>query len=343
MKIDPGRAAGFATSWPAEVRLLLLHGPDESASRDLAGQIAAGQAKSGAGITDLIGAALKDDPQALVAAVTSLSMFGDRELLRLDGLDDGGTAAVELLLAGPAGHPVLATAGYLRKGSTLLAMAEAHPAIAACMNREPRAEDAPGLLGAMAAPLGLRMDREVAARLFEASEGDRLVLRRELEKFALYKNAAPEAPQRLTLEDVAALGADTGEAELFAPIGAVTTGDMETVAELVARLPDGVGIPLLRALERRFAQLAQLRAEVDRGLSPAAAVDNARPPVFFREKSFYIKALIIWSQRLLAAALADVLAAERNIKAGGGVADLGVQQLLLDLTRRAAMAEQRSR
>lgn len=336
MKIDVARAAAFARQWPAEIRLLLLHGPDESASRDIAGQIVAGQAAAGVGVTELIGAALKGDPQALVAAVTSLSMFGDRELLRLDGLDDDGVAAVEALLAGPDGHPVLAVAGSLRKGSKLLALAEADKAIAACINYEASARDAPRLVADMAAPLGLRLDREVAESLFDSAGGDRLVLRRELEKFALYKDAQAEAPQRLTLEDLAALGIATGETELFAPIGAITTGDMPATVDLVGRLPDGVAIPLLRALERRFAQLAQFRAEVDAGKSPAAVIDGAGRAIFFKEKPFYTKALASWSQAGLAAAMADVLGAERAVKARGGIADLGVQELLLDLARRAA-------
>jgi DNA polymerase-3 subunit delta len=343
MKIDAARAAAFATVWPAEVRLLLLHGPDESASRDLARQIAAAQAAAGAGVTEFIGAALKDDPQALVAAVTSLSMFGDRELLRLDGLDEDGLYAVQALLAGPQGHPVLAVAGNLKKGSKLLALAEREAAIAACVQYEASLRDAPRLLADMAAPLGLRLDREVAESLFERAAGDRMVMRAELEKFALYKNALPDAPQRLTLEDLAALGISLGEAELFAPVGAITVGDVKAVVDQVTRLPDGVAIPLLRALERRLATLVQLRAEVDSGRPPAAVVDAAGRAIFFREKPFYIKALTLWDQGALAAALADVLAAERAVKASGGLADLGVQERLLALTRRAAAKAQRSR
>jgi DNA polymerase-3 subunit delta len=133
MKIDASRALSFARTWPADVRLLLLHGHDESASRDLAGQIVAGQVAAGVAVTELSGGALKDDPQALVAGVTSLSMFGDRELLRVDGLDDDALAAVEALLAGPAGHPVLAVAGALKKGSKLQALADKDPAIAVCI------------------------------------------------------------------------------------------------------------------------------------------------------------------------------------------------------------------
>jgi DNA polymerase III subunit delta len=318
--------------------LLLLHGPDDSASRDLAGQVVA---SVGASVTELAGAALKSDSQALLAAATSLSMFGDKELVRVDGLDEDALAAVEALLAGPPGHPVVAVAGAFRKGSKLLALADKHPAVAACINYELSVRDAGRLLAEIAAPFGLRLERGVPEALFESAGGDRMIMRRELEKYALYKDARPESPQRLGLDDLAALGIASGEAELFAPITAITTGDIAEATDLIGRLPDGTAIPLLRALERRFAQLTQLRVDVDGGDSPAAVVEGQGKSIFWKEKPIIINALSLWSQPALAAAMDDILAAERAVKATGSLADLGAQHLLLDLTRRAAAAGRR--
>lgn len=341
MKADGGKIAAIARQWPADVRLVILHGPDESASRDMAGQVAAGFG-AGVTVTEIAGASLKGDAQALLAAATSLSMFGDRELVRVDGLDDEGLAAVEALLDGPPGHPVLAVAGAFKKGSKLLALAEKHPAIAACINYEASLRDAARLLGDMAAPMGLRLDRGVPELLFEGAGGDRSILRRELEKYALYKDADPaRPPQLVTADDVAAIGIGSGEADLFAPIAAITTGDVAQATDLIGRLPDGTAIPLLRALERRFAQLVLLRTEVDGGQTPAAVVEAQGKAIFWKEKPFVIKALSAWTQPALATAMGDLLAAERAVKSTGGIADLGAQQLLLDLTRRAAVATRR--
>lgn len=340
MKADAGRIAAIARTWPADVRLVLLHGPDESSSRDMAGQLVAGLG-SDVTVTELAGAALKGDPQALLAAATSLSMFGGRELVRVDGMDEDALPAVEALLAGPPGHPVLAVAGAFRKGSKLLALADRHPAIAACINYEVTARDAPRLLADMAAPLGLRLERGVAEALFEAAGGDRSVMRREIEKYALYKDAAPDRPQGFGLDDLAAIGIDSGDAELTAPIAAITTGDLAQATDLLGRLPDGTAIPLLRALDRRFTALAALRTEVDAGQTPGGAVEAAGKSIFWKEKPAYIKALGLWPQAALARAMGDVLAAERAVKASGSLADLGAHQLLLELTRRAAAAARR--
>ena len=123
-----------------------------------------------------------------------------------------------------------------------------------------------------------------------------MIMRRELEKYALYKDSTPESPKQLGAEDLAALGIATGEAELFAPIAAITTGDVAEATDLIGRLPDGTAIPLLRALERRFAQLTLLRTEVDGGDTPAAVVEGQGKAIFWKEKPIIIKALSLWSQ-----------------------------------------------
>jgi DNA polymerase-3 subunit delta len=338
MKADPGRIASIARGWPADLRLVLLFGPDESASRDLAGQLVAGLAPET--LTEIDGASLKHDPQALVAAATSLSMFGGRELVRVDGLDEAGLPAVEALLAAPAGHPVVALAGDLKAANKLRQLAEKNAAIASCAQYEATLREAPRLLAEMAAPLGLRLERGVAETLFASAGGDRQVMRRELEKYALYKDSTPDSPQRLDAEDLAALGISSGDAELFAPIAAITTGDVATATDLLARLPDGTAIPLLRGLERRLVQLIALRVEVDAGRSPDAVVEGARA-IFFKEKSIIAKALGLWTQDRLQRAMAEVLSAERAVKSPGGLADLGAHVMLLAMTRRAAAAARR--
>ena len=75
--------------------------------------------------------------------------------------------------------------------------------------------------------------------------------------------------------------------------------------------------------------------------APAAVVEGQGKAIFWKEKPIIIKALSLWSQPALAAAMGDILAAERAVKASGSLADLGAQHLLLDLTRRAAVAARR--
>jgi DNA polymerase-3 subunit delta len=344
MKADAARIAAIARRWPDDLRLVLLYGPDSAAAHDLAGQIARQFADPAnpLAVETLAGGSLTADPQALAAAVAMTSMFGERTLVRVDGLDEGGLAAIEALLAGAPGNPVLAIAGSLKKGSKLQALCERSPAVAAMVNYEPSLRDAAALARQIGAELGLNPSRDAATLLFEAAGGDRTLIRRELEKLALYLDAAPQAPKPVEARDVAALSASAGEADQFALGGAVAGGQIALATDVLARLPSGLGIVALRAVERRFSLLLSLRAGVDAGATPAAVVDTARPPIFWKEKAAVVAEVAAWSTEAISAALAALLAAERAIKSRGSLGDTLAHAALLDLARQA-VAQRRGR
>jgi DNA polymerase-3 subunit delta len=343
VKVDAARIAAIARRWPDDVRLVILHGPDGAASRDMADQLARqfADAANPMAVETLPGAGLAADPGALAAAVGAMSMFGDRTLVRIEGLDDKGLEAIEAMLAGPAGNPVVAIAGDLKK-SKLASLAERSPAIAALLSYEPTLRDAGRLVGDIGAEFGLKPSRDAASALFEVTGGDRMLIRRELEKFSLYCDASPAVPKPLDVADVAALAPGAGDSDQFALGGAVAGGQLAMASDLLDRLGDGLGIVALRAVERRMTQLLGLRAAVDAGQSPRNAVDGARPPIFWKEKDAMVAEVAAWSTPALVAALAALLDAERAIKSRGSLGDTMAHAALLDLARRGAVARRRA-
>ncbi|MBC7505249.1 MAG: hypothetical protein H7267_05940 [Sandarakinorhabdus sp.] len=343
MKVDAARIATIAKRWPDDLRLVLLHGQDEAASRDFADAITRQFADSAnpMAIETMAGATLSADPQALIAATGAVSMFGDRTLVRIEGLTDDGLGAVEALLASPQGNPVIAIAGALKKGSKLQTLADKAPEIAALISYEPSLRDAGKLANDMGAELGLRPSRDAAILLFEGAGGDRILIRRELEKLSLYLDTSPANSKPLDAADVAALAAGAGDTNQFALAGAVVGGHMEQTADLLVRLTPGLGIVALRAVERRMTLLLALRAAVDGGASPRGVVDGARPPIFWKEKDAVVAELAAWTTPMVTGALGALLAAERGIKSRGSLGDTLAHAALLDLVRRAAVARRR--
>ncbi len=341
MKADRGAIVAAAAKLDAKVRLVLLHGADDSASRDLADRFARQFDDAGNPLSvDTIAASeLTKDPARLVAAAANVSMFGDRTLVRVDGADEEMLAAVAALLDGPpGGNPVVVVAGTLKKGSKLLARVEGDPGCLAHVSYAPAARDASAAVDEIAREVGLTPGRGAARALFEACGGDRLVLRRELEKLALYVDATPAAPVGFDLGDLAAIGADIGDAETGALVAGVAGGDAATADLHWARL-SAQGIPaitLLRAVTRRFWQLLDLRGAVDGGASPSSAVEGARPPVFWKDKPTLAAELGKWRTPAVRAALARLLAAERAIKRSGSAGDVLAAQLLLGLATQAS-------
>lgn len=344
MKIDSSRIQSFYRRWPEDIRVILLHGHDTAASRDHADSLSRqfDDAGNPMAIEMLTGSTVATDPQALVGAAGMVSMFGDRTLVRVDGIDDDALPALKALIDGPAGNPVVAIAGPLKKGSKLQAFAESSSAIAALISYEPGLRDAQRLCNEIGNPLGLRISRDAAILLFEGANGDRLVIRREIEKLSLYLDSDPDRQKSIEAADVEAVGAGTGDSDQFLLGGAVASGRMAQTSDLLARLPPGLGITALRAVERRFTLLLGLRGAVDGGASPETVVAGARPPIFFKEKDAVTAELSLWTTPALVRGLEDLLTAERAIKSSGSLGDIMASAALLTLARRAATRRNRA-
>lgn len=341
MKADRGALTAALRRLDPKIRLVLLHGPDDSASRDLALGFAAqfADAADPIGATVLPGNTLAADPGALLAAASAVSMFGGTTLVRVEGAGEDALAAVDALLSAPAaGNPVVMTAGALKKGSKLLARVEGDPAALSHISYLPDARSGGASVGEIAAELGLRPTRAATMALVDATGGDRGLLRRELEKIALYLDATVAAPQPLDIDAVAAIGAGVGDADFGALIDGIAGGQPEVADRQIARFAaDGIpGITLLRTVCRRFWQLLDLRLAVDGGSSAASAVAAARPPVFWKEKDALTAQVALWRTPAIRSVLARLLAAERAVKRSGSAGDVAVNQLLLGIASQGA-------
>jgi len=339
MIADRAMIATARAGFPAGTRLILLYGPDAAASRDIADGIARQFANSAdpLAVQTVDAADLARDPAALAAAANSVSLFGTAALIRVDDATDETAAAVTMLLgADQRGYPVLMTGGTLRKGAKLLAAVERATTALAFVSYLPDARGTLALVGEMAAELGLRPVAPAARMLIETTGGDRTLLRRELEKLALYVNATPLAPLQLLPADVAAAGAGNGDGDLAAFVDAFADGDAPRLDRQMRELADEgiIGITLLRAALRRLWLLLDLRLAVDGGSSASSAVDGARPPVFWKDKPAIVTQLAGWTTPGLRSALARLLATERAIKRSGTAGDVLVGQSMLGMTTR---------
>lgn len=323
---------------PAETRFFLFHGPDEAGSRTLAKAIGAALGPEAERI-DLSGAELKSDPARLADEAASISMFGGARWILVEPAGDECVAAVEALLEAPAaGNPVALVAGALKPSSALLKLALAAPAAVAFASYVPDAREADRLALEMARSMGLILRGDVARRVAEASGGNRAIIAQELAKFALYVGATPEAPREADHDVVDALGAAADEGDLSRLVEAVAGGDPAALEAELARLrAEGLeGIVLLRAMLRRMALLARLRAEVEQGNSPDAVMTSAGKALFWKEKPAIEKQLRRWRSELISKAMTRLADAERQLKAPGGPGPVAADEELFAICRQAA-------
>lgn len=317
------------------VRLYLLYGPDESGSRALTELVREGLG-SDAERVDLTPAMLRQDPALLATEAAAISLFGGRRYIRVEGVGDESLAAIAALLEAPAaGNPVVLIAGTLRKDSKLLVLATGSPAALAFASYLPEGADADRRVGDLARAAGLQLSRDAIRAIVTDSGGDVAIAAREVEKLALFADAAPDRPREIDDEAVALLGADSREGDLDRLVELVLGGRTGPAGAELARLhgEGREGVPLLNAVARRLLQIAPIRAQVEEGNSVESAIGRARS--LRRGDRHAGPQVEHWRSDRIAAALARLGAAQRGLRETGGAGGVLAEETLLAIARGA--------
>ena len=315
------------------IRFTLLSGSDSSASRLLGARLlkALEAEKIVTGM-----AQLKADPRWLADEAASLSMFGGPRLLWIEPAGEDILPAVEGLLALPRSEaPAVAiVASTLKKTSALLKFADKHPHCLHIASEPLSPREQVGTVMELASAEGLRVAPPLAERIAGEANGDLILARLELQKFALYLAAGTENMRDLDEATVDALGIDQGEADLGRPGDLAMAGDLPGLADELSLLESGGidPIPVVRALQRRLLMLAPLRARIEQGQSPDSVIGN----VWARDKAIAARILPRWDAARLAEAFARVQGLERELllRPVPGSAALG--ETLMQIARVAA-------
>ena len=316
----------------AHHRLILLYGPDEAGSRALADRL--GKALgAGAERIDLTGATLKADPARLADEAGAISLFGDKRFIRIEPAgDEICDAVVALAERTSEGNPVVAVAGALRKDAKLLKLVSADPSMIAFASYVPEGADAERLAGTLAREAGLIITPDIARRLASAAGGDRAILAQEIEKLALFADAAPERPREIGHEALDALGAAVQEGDMSRLVDAVLDGRLPAIQAALAQLSiDGIsGVPLIRALLRRMLQVAEMRGEFEGARNAMASSSKS---LFWKEKQSVERQSARWRPDAIERVVTRLTAIERGIKASGSLGPLLLDEELFAIGR----------
>lgn len=341
MKVKPPEMARALARPSGDIRFYLLTGPDEAAC--ITGARSLGKAlkqRDGGDVerVDIASATLKSDPARLADEAAAISLFGGARYVELAiaGAGDDALAAVAALFeAGRAGNPVVAIGPGVSARSKLMKLAESSPLALATIHYPPEGRQLEGIARELAGELGLRLDGDAARRVVEMVAGDRLLLARELEKLALYLDAAPDAPKSLDADTIAVLGAETHEEDIARSIDVALSGRVDDLRSMLEAL-DATGlneIRLIRAMGNRARTLARLRAEVDRGRAPGEVAKDRG--IFFKEQASVARQLAIWDTPATARIVERLQATERAIKARSSPGGILMRQLLVEMTQEA--------
>ena len=303
---------------PAAIRLFLIYGTDSGGVTERARLVEKIALERGRGDTVLrFGSdAISADPGRIVDEAYSASLFGGEPVISLRVLDGrhNVVGAVQSLLERPPENSwLIIEAGELAATSPLRKAFEASPRAVAVPTFQVEGAGLAALIRTAAEEAGLNVEPAAIELLVESLGGDRMACRSALEKLFLY--VGDQGP--VTVADVEAVVGDAAEYRSDSIIDAALLGESEALeAELDRLRAEGGSAAALGAqFLRHLIQLVGLRAAMGGGLSAAAAIDRARPPVFQRRRSAIEAQLKRWSPNDLSEArrrIADAVALTRR-------------------------------
>jgi DNA polymerase-3 subunit delta len=333
-KLDARRLPAFLKD-PGSTRAVLLHGEDGGLARERADalQEAVAPAHDPFRVAELPRDAAAR-PGTLSGEAAAMALTGGRRVIRIRDATDALAAPLRDVLEAPGDTLIVIEAGELPARSKLRQLAEAHARAASIACYRERGAELSATIAALLKENGVTAEPAAIAWLAGRLGDDRQTLRRELEKLALY--AGPGG--RLAEEDVLACIGDGSALELDEALIAATAGEIATADRaLESAMSEGANpVQVIRALLRHVQRLH---------LASIAGMQALHPPVFFRSKAGFEKALRIWRPDALEAVLAGLLEAERQSKSGGTGRPMPDSALarsaLLTLARQSAILARR--
>jgi DNA polymerase III subunit delta len=330
---------------PQDIVFYLVYGPDTGLVSERAKTLVGAFSDPGDpfAVVRIEASELTANPSRLADEAYAVSMFSSRRaiLVRDGGRADLAGRIRALFKQPPVDTAIVVEAGDLKKSSPLRVLFEQERGAYAipCFVDDERSIGL--LIDEEAKAAGLSVAPEARALLISLLGGDRLMTRGEIQKLCLHAHGTGA----ITVADVEALIGDSSTFAVDEVIDAAAGGALTDLVEGLAKArAEGVDAgQMAGAALRHFMLLDELRSAVDNGVTPADAVNGARPPVFFKRKGKVETALGLWSPARLARAIVVLGEAARDARLNSPLAADIVGETLLMLARAADQAAGRRR
>ncbi len=340
MKIEAKRADAFVRAPDGAARAVLVYGPDTGLVRERARALvagAAGEVSDPFRVAELTGGALASDPARLADEAQAISLTGGRRAVWVREATDALAGLFESFLADAPGDAlVVVEGGDLSPRAKLRALFEraANAAAVPCYVDEGQALST--VIATTLRERGLAVAPDALAYLSTRLGGDRMAIRSEIEKLALYCLNETE----VALDDAELCVGDSAEMTLEDLAYAAAGGEQHALARALARVAaEGTSpVTVLRAAARHFQRLHFAKAMMAGGADMGRAIGALRPKPFFKREAPFRAQLGRWPLPALADALDSLAAAEADCKTTGLPAEAICERTLVALCARAARA-----
>jgi DNA polymerase-3 subunit delta len=350
VKIEPRQVEAFLKKPDPRIRGVVIYGNDDGLVAERAVALAkaiCADLNDPFRVVDISGDVLKNDPARLADEFGAMSMMGGRRVIRVRPAGEESTAALENLVAAPAGDALIVVeGGNLTPRSGLRALAETEALLAAMpcyMDNEAALE---GLVESAARAQGLAVAPDALSWIVERLCGDRGQTRSEIDKLLLYKasDVTPDSGKIIMLEDAVEILGDTAAIGIDDVIAATFDGELVALDRALDRVFSEGGHPvqLVRSLQRHADQLHVVSSHASKGGNLESAMFKARGlPRGGPVRQRFERHLRAWPLQRLGASLAVILEAEIECKRTGLPDEAIARRLCLRLAQAARSAKAR--
>ena len=335
MKIGYKDIDYFIKSPPNHIKAVLIYGPDQGLVKErseLIGKTVVPDLNDPFLVKDLSLSQISDDLTLLTDELNGMSMLGGRQLIRITQADDKALQSCKNALEDYDGDNfIIIEAGELGPRSPLRVFFEKEKNGAAlpCY-----VEDGRGLEITIKNILneeGKALNPDALNFLARNLKGDRLMIRREIEKLALYAHDKPT----ISLEDCEQAIGIRGETGFNEVVFAVANGNLKELEKKLNQAFDE-GFPpqaLIRSLQNHLKRLYLAKLFVMEGKNSKEAMESIHPKVFFKEQPAFSAQMNNWSIPVLERAFDYLSETEKESKSSNLQAELICQDSFFKLAR----------
>lgn len=339
MKLSGAKADAFVKKPNADVRAVLLFGPDGGLIRERAKALIArfADAEDPFAITELTGDALRKDGALLADSANAMSLMGSAAVVSVRDVGDATAPVIEdWLEAGAGAHPAIFEAGELAPRSKLRALFEKRADAAAIGCYPDEGRDLAGVVREHLSAAGVSLDRDALPVLLSRLGTDRLAVRQELDKLVLYAGG-PGSKATISAADIEVAIGDVKTASLDDIAFAVGSGDQNALGAAMDRAfaEGATAVGIVRAVQRHLDRLHQAKSIAVTDGNLQGAIKKLRPPVFFKVARAFESQARSWAPRDLSRAMNLLLETERDCKSGLDIERAICERALLQLTQAA--------
>ena len=290
---------------PDQYDAYLIYGPDEGLVAERASLLSKSLASKAGSQTEqikLLDEDLATNPDRLSLDLKTISMFGERKIIRASAGKSFPIAEFETLSKTPPFEAdLIIEAGDLKKTAKLRKLFENAKNLAAIACYKDSTTSLNELIDDVLSENDLTIDQATKSLLTARLGADRALSRKELEKLALYAHGQ----DKITEETIDAILGDMSEITLDAIIKDTLLGAPKPALNQLRRtIAQGTNpTPIFLALLRQLQQLHKGALAVAAGQTIHAVAKAQRPPLYFERRDNFVKQLNLWQEDHLARAI----------------------------------------